>query len=140
MNLASTTQTAVADYRDDLIDAVTAQLDLGDASGLLILYDGTQPVDADTAVTTQTVLASLELDDPAFAAASAGTAVLASLPRTTEASASGTATWARIYDSDMVAIMDISVGGAGSGAELILDNTTVTAGYDVTITALSVTA
>lgn len=46
---------------------------------------------------------------------------------------SGTATWARFVDGDGVSVFDVSVGLLGSGAELILNTTTIIEGGGIRI-------
>jgi hypothetical protein len=46
-------------------DAIVDRVDLGGA-GKLRIYDGTQPADPDTAVSTQVLLAEITLANPAF--------------------------------------------------------------------------
>lgn len=84
-------------------------------SGTLVIYDGVQPADADTAVTTQNVLATIALAATAFNAA-AGSASAPStkglvLPATVTASRTGVAAWYRIWESNgTTAVADGSVG------------------------------
>jgi hypothetical protein len=57
----------------------------------------------------------------------------------TSADADGTATFARISDSDANAVADLTVGTTGSGADLILNTTTIVSGGEVSISAGSIT-
>lgn len=102
-------------------------IDGGATAGILIIYDGTQPVDVDTVVTTQVILAELLLSDPAFGAAVDGigkvTATANAISDDVSANNTGTATWFRVYDSNGVAIIDGSVGIAD--ADLILNSVNV---------------
>ena len=116
-------------------DEVTALLDAGAGAGKLRIYDGTQPADEDTAITTQNLLAELTLSDPAFGAAAdgnpGGEATANSITDDTSANASGTATWFRGVDSNNNGVIDGSCGT--SNADLILDSTTITAGQTVKV-------
>lgn len=125
VQLAAATRNAMADAAVDLIDIGTA--------GTLKIYDGTQPATGDTAVTTQNVLATFTLSDPAFGAASAGVATLSGTPKTVAASATGTATWFRIQASAGTNIMDGAVGT--SGAQLNLNTVSIVSGVNVSITS-----
>lgn len=102
-------------------------------SGSIIhLYDGTQPANANTAVSTQVLLVSLTIAG-GFGTDSNGTITLGSVTNGT-AGASGTSTWFRITKSDNTTIvMDGSVGT--SGADLNLNTTTISSGQVVSITA-----
>jgi hypothetical protein len=117
--------TAAADAVCDLLD-----------NGYLRIYDGSQPANADTAVTTQTLLAELRWNATAFGAASNGVATANSLTADTSADATGTASWFRALKSDgTTAVFDGSVGTAS--ADLILNSTSIVAGANVAITAFT---
>lgn len=99
---------------------------------IIHLYNGTQPANANTAVSTQTLLVSLTISG-SFGTDSNGTITLSSVSDGT-AVASGTATWFRITKSDgSTVVMDGSVGT--SGADLNLNTTTISATQTVSITA-----
>lgn len=102
-------------------------------SGCLIrLYQGTQPANANTAITTQTLLASLTISG-SFGTDSNGTLTLGSVTNGT-AGASGNADFFRIFKSDgTTVVMDGSVGT--SGADMNLNTTTISSGQTVSITA-----
>jgi hypothetical protein len=117
--------TAAADAVCDLLD-----------NGYLRIYNGSQPANADTAVTTQTLLAELRWNATAFGAASNGVAVANSITSDASADATGTATWFRALKSDgTTAVFDGSVGTAS--ADLILNSTGITAGANVAVTAFT---
>lgn len=103
------------------------------STGCLIrLYNGTQPANANTAISTQTLLVTLTVSG-AFGTDSNGTLTLGSVTNGT-AVASGTADFFRIVKSDgTTVVMDGSVGT--SGADLNLNTTTVASGQTVSITA-----
>jgi len=102
-------------------------------SGSIIrLYDGTQPANANTAISTQTLLVSLPIAG-VFGTDSNGTITLGAVTSGT-AVASSTATFFRIVKSDgTTVVMDGSVGT--SGADMNLNTTTVASGQTVSITA-----
>lgn len=102
--------------------------------GVLTLYNGTMPADADTAITTQTALASYTFANANFAAASSGQSALASAPTPTFI-AGGTVTWGRWQRGGYV--MDVSAGVAG--ADLILNTTNCVSGSPPTITSFTLT-
>ncbi len=92
-------------------------------SGAIInIYQGTQPANANTGITTQTLLVSCVLAG-AFGTDTNGTLTLGTVNNGT-AVASGTASFFRIFKSDgTTVVMDGSVGT--SGADLNLDTTTI---------------
>lgn len=118
-------------------DAVVDLIDAGAGAGKLRIYDGSKPATADTAISTQVLLAELTFSDPAFGAASNGVATASSITADSSANASGTASWFRIVDSNNNAIMDGTVGT--SGADLNLDSVSITLGQSVSVTSFTYT-
>jgi phosphatidylglycerophosphatase A len=105
-------------------------------SGYIRIYDGTRPTNADTAVGAQILLAELRFGATAFGASANG--VITANPITADASANagGTASWARILQSDGTTVLwDDEVGTAT--ANIILNSVTIGAGASVSITALT---
>ena len=117
------------------LDQITSKVG---ASGLLRIYDGTQPANPDTAVTSQVKLAELTCDATAFAGAASGGLLTANAISNANAVASGTASWFRLCKSDGTAVADGTVGA--SGTDLIIDNTSINSGQTVSVTSLTVTA
>lgn len=115
-------------------DAVTALLD----NGYLRIYDGSQPSTADTAITSQVLLAELRFSTPAFGAATNGAATANSITPDSSANASGTATWFRALQSNgTTAVFDGSVGT--SLANIVLSSTSISSGETVDITSFTYT-
>ncbi len=107
-------------------------------SGFLDLYDGSQPANANTAVSTQTRQAHLAFGNPAFGNGVAGVATANAI--TQDSNAAGSANpcaWCRLTKADGSAVLDGSVGLAG--CDLNLSATTITAGSVVTVTSLTIT-
>lgn len=89
---------------------------------------------------TGTVLATLNLPSDWMADASAGTKALAGVWQDSSADASGTAGHFRVYASDgTTAHWQGTVGVSGSGADLIVDSTSFTAGQSFTVTSWTLT-
>lgn len=87
-----------------------------------------------------TVLATLTLPSNWMADASGGTKALAGTWQDTSADATGTAAHFRIYASDgTTAGWQGTVGVSGSGAEMIVDSTSFTAGQSFTVTSFTLT-
>lgn len=113
------------------------------AGGKLDIYTGSQPATPDLAP-SGTLLASITLPSPCFAAASSGAIAKTGTWQDSSANASGTAGWARFKASgdddsedDAKVRMDVDVGeGAG---ELQIDNEDINAGQSVTVTAFTIT-
>jgi hypothetical protein len=115
-------------------DAVGNALD----SGYIRIYDGTQPATADTAISTQVLLAELRFGADAFGAAVAGVITANAITSDSSADATGTATWARILASNGTTVwFDGSVGTAS--ANVILATTSIVAAAVVSCSALTLT-
>lgn len=127
--------------RNAAADAVVDRADAGATGGLLRIYSGAQPATADDAA-SGTLLVEIVLPDPAFGAAASGVASLSSAATGT-AVATGTAGWCRVVDSTgAVTAFDGAVrasGDADAGEELVLDNTSIASGQDVTVNTLTYT-
>lgn len=120
--------------RNAMIDNCVGNLN----SGYLRIYDGTQPADADTAITSQVLLAELTWNATAFASASGASASANAIGSDTSANATGTATWFRCFKSDgTTVVFDGSVGTAT--ANLILNTTSIVATAIVSCSAFTVT-
>ncbi len=104
---------------------------------ILNIYDGTQPATPETAVSTQTLLATVTLASPAFGSASNGVITANAIADVT-VSASGTASWFRLLKSDnTTVIMDGSAGN--SGCDLNLNATALSAGAVFSTTSFTFT-
>ena len=102
--------------------------------GTIRIYTAPQPATADTAVTTQTLLASPTFGTPAFAAAVAGVATANAITADGDAAASGTANWARFVTSGGATIYDGTVGTTPA-AHCRLPSTTITIHGTVSVTS-----
>jgi hypothetical protein len=103
--------------------------------GTLCLYSGSQPANANTALEGNTMLATLTFGSPAWGAA-AGGEIVANPIGAGVGVASGTATFARIFEAGgTVVVMDLSVGTANAG--LILSTSAIIAGSTVTVSSLT---
>jgi len=105
------------------------------ASGLLRIYDGSQPANADTALDGQNQLAELALSATAMDAAADGEIDAASISDDEDADDTGTATWASLTTSAGVRVIDLSVGT--SDADLVLNSVAIAAGATVSVTSLT---
>lgn len=132
LRVATATRQAQCDAVVDLIDSDTPP-------GLLRIYDGTQPANANTAIGAQVLLAELTFGNPAFGAAnSSGVATANAITQDSAANATGTASWARIVTgtaNDTVFDCDVST----SGATINLNTTSIVTGGAVSITSFTIT-
>lgn len=111
------------------------------SSGGLKLYDGTRPTDADTAISTQNLLSTITLVDPAGTVEDdVFTANVDDLePALITSTGTKTASWARALDSSSGTICDLDVGLSGSGAAIILDNLSLVEGGLVSVLSFTIT-
>jgi hypothetical protein len=127
LKIANATASAACNGVVDLLD-----------NGYLRIYDGTQPANANTAVSTQTLLAELRYNATAFGAASNGVATANAFTADSSANATGTASWFRALASDgSTVVLDGSVGT--SSADLVLSTTSIVSGSEVEVTSQTVT-
>ena len=111
--------------------------------GTIKLYTGAAPANTETAA-TGTLLATLTFANPAFTlnAASNGADAVATanaITRDDAADATGTAGYYRIVTSGGTTIDQGTCGESGSGADLILVDTDITAGEPVEISSFTIT-
>jgi hypothetical protein len=117
---------------------------VGFNAGTLEIYDGTQPANADTATDSGNhLLGTYSFAAQGFgaASASAGNPAIATANAVTggNASASGTATWARAKKSGGAVLQDFSVGT--SGCDINFTSATFTNGISMpNITSFLITA
>lgn len=126
-------------------DSVVDLADIGttDAQASVSIYSGTPPANTDTALSGNTVLAELEMANPAFGAAvdaaPGGRAAAGAITDDTAADATGTATFFRIFDRDNVALIQGSVTVTAGGGDMEINSIAIQIGSKVEITSLTVT-
>jgi len=132
-NMRNTTTT-----RNQMLNAIRDRIDGGAGPGTINIRSGTQPASADLAE-TGTLLASIPFNDPCAPDASGGVLTMNVSPVLEDSSAdnTGTATWARIKDSNGNTIFDCDVGT--SGATINLNTVNIVAGGPVRITGFTIT-
>jgi hypothetical protein len=120
--------------RNEALNAILDNLN----TGKLRFYSGTRPTDADTALSGNTLLAELTFGATAFAAASGGVANANAISDDTAADATGTASFARLFESDGTTVVcDLSVGT--SGTEIVVATTSFVQFARIQVTALAIT-
>ena len=128
-----------AAQRKLMLDAIIASFN----SGIIRVYSGTQPADADAAVGAGTLLAELTLNATAFSApaavaSTAYTVTANAITADASANASGTPAWARIFASNgTTPLMDCTCGL--SGTDLIINASPISSGAPVSATSLTLT-
>ena len=118
--------------RTTRMQALLDALDAGAGAGHLKIYDGTRPATGGTATTLliDFTLGATPGTKPSGSVTN-GVLTLANVTAVT-ASASGTATWARLTTSAGVFVADYNVGT--SGADINMTSTSITSGQTIAIT------
>lgn len=121
--------------RNAQLDALNSQTG---TSAKLRIYNGTRPANANTAITSQTMLVELTCNATAFAAAASGGVLTANAISNGTAAATGTASWFRLWQSNgTTAIMDGDV--STTGADININNTSIATGQTVSVSSFTVT-
>ena len=122
---------------NNMIDELQTLLDAGSAGAKIKFYDGTRPAGPGTAVTTQTLVATLTASDPCGTTAG-GVLTFGTITDDTNCNGSSNpVTWARLTDSDNNAVIDLSVGT--SGEDINLSNTEIGSGDTLSMSSLTIT-
>ena len=124
-----------------MADGLAAYVD-GGTAGVIEIYDGTIPADADTAITTQVKLASLPFSATAFGAATdanpGALITAAAITSDSAADATGTAAWARIkQQAGGNTCFDVNVNT--SGAFITVNTTSFVIGATVSCSSFTMT-
>lgn len=131
-----------------MADALDAYANTGGVAKIIIYGSagGSVPATADTALTIPAqhqVLCTFDsthgpTQNPLFGNALTGTISLAGVPLTTAATATGTATFFRIYQNNGTTVVAQGTVGTSS-ADLVLNTVALTSGVNVTITSGTIT-
>jgi hypothetical protein len=124
------------DLRDAQNDQIEATLG---SSPILELRSGAAPANC-AAADSGTLIASMTLPADAFAASSAGVKSMQGTWQDLSADNAGTIAHYRLKTSGGVCKLQGPASASGGGGEVIVNNTTVTAGQQVSITSFTITA
>src|SRR5688572_2256330 len=97
--------------RHSFLNAITTSMG---TSGLLRIYDGTQPTNVATALGAQNKLAELVCSATFAPGASGGVLTASAITTDASADATGTASWGTLTTSAGTRIVDFSVGTSGA--------------------------
>lgn len=125
--------------RDSRLTLIKDAIDAGSGPGKCLFYTTDRPATG-AAITTQTLLSSITLNDPC-GTVSAGVLTFDVDPVPTDSSAddTGDAVWARIVTSADAFVADLSVGTTSSGADIIMNTVSIVSGLTVSIVSASIT-
>lgn len=124
--------------RNDRLDAIETNIS---TSAVLKIFTGSVPANCGTA-DSGTKLSQMALPSDWLANASSGSKVKAGTWQDTNAAATGTAGYFRIYPSSPTttnAGIQGTVTATGGGGDMTLDNTSIATGQTVTVAAFSLT-
>jgi hypothetical protein len=111
----------------------------GGTTPVLKIRTGSPPADCATA-DSGTVLATMTLPSDWMQAASAGSKTLSGTWQDSAADATGTAGHFRLYLSDgTTCILQGTVTASGGGGDMIIDNTSIATGQQVSVTSFTLT-
>lgn len=116
----------------DIVDAI----DAGVGAGIVKILSGAQPVGPHIAISDQSTLSEHLLSKPCATIAN-GIITFAPISDDDFANATGTATWARFFDSAGNAVADASVTLAGGGGDLQMNTVNFVINGPVRFTSLS---
>ncbi len=122
--------------RNAAVNAVAGLIDGGSSNGNITIRTGAAPTNT-TDPDSGTLLATLPMSDPAFGAASGGTATANSITSDTNIAATGTAGHFRAKDSSGGTVLQGSCGT--SGADINFDSVSFIAGGTCAISSLTLT-
>jgi hypothetical protein len=121
------------DLRNLQADALGAVFD----GGTLEIYTGTQPADPNSAP-TGSLLATINIPNPAFGAAAAGVIAKAGT-WSAVATDTGTAGWARFISASTNETFDVVVTEDPDDNDLLINTADITLGNTVTVISLTIT-
>ena len=124
--------------RNSALNTIRDAVDAGAGAGTIAVYDGTQPANADAALAGNTLLGTLTCSDPSAPGAAAGTLTLSAIAEDAAADATGTASFARIRDSNSATVFDCDISATGGGGTLQLNTTSIVIGGPIRITSFTI--
>jgi hypothetical protein len=127
--------------RNDMLNKIRDRIDAGSGAGTIKFYTGTQPANANAATSGNTLLGTLTFSDPSAGDAASGVLTFSAITQDTSADADGTATWARIADSDGNTVFDCDVGGTheSTTGTIQLNTSAIVTGGPIQISSFTLT-
>ena len=127
----------LAALRNNMLDEITALIDIDASAGEIRFYSGTQPA---TGGTVTTEVATCTFAVTSFPAASAGSMAANTIVADSNATG-GITTWFRVVDGAAVFVLDGTVTATAGGGDIELaGGTTIGAGATVDVTTFTVAA
>ena len=127
----------IVSVRDGMAQALINKIDGGGAAGTIRIYSGTQPANP-TVAASGTILSEHPMSFPC-ATVTNGVMVFGAITEDQYANATGTATWARFFDSTGAAVLDCSVTVSGGNGDLQMNTVNIVINGPVRFTSLQIT-
>lgn len=124
---------------DALRDILAAAFGDDFNSGLLRVYDGAPPADANAALGAQNLLAEITLPADAFGVPTTGVVAKSGTWDDQNINASGTAAWFRLLNATQARVLQGTVTATAGGGDMEVDDVNFVAGGVFTVTAFTVT-
>ena len=126
--------------RNSLLNSLALLLDptVGGGKATVNIYSGTKPANGDAAIGAAVLLGTLTFSDPVAPAASGGVLTMSAITQDASADATGTASWARVFDASGTGAWDGTVTATGGGGFIELNTVAIAAGGPIQITAMNV--
>lgn len=121
--------------RNDWGQDIITRLDAGAGPAQIRFYAGTQPASVNTAITGQTLLGTLTCSDPCGTVTN-GVVTFNAVTQDSEADATGTASFARLTDSDGNAVVDLDVTATGGGGAITMNTVAIVIGGPILMNSL----
>lgn len=122
-----------------VLTEINTRLNAGATGATVKVYTGTKPAGPDTAITSQVLLGTLTCATVAGTVASR-TLTFAAITQDSSADASGVATWARLADSNGLAVVDVDASVIGGTGFLQMNTTNIVELGPILIASLVITA
>lgn len=121
--------------RNAILTAIKTALEVGTQASTIAIYTGAKPSGPDSSVTSQIKLGTLTFSDTSIGSVSNGELTFGAITQDTSADNTGTATWARMFDGNGLAVIDVDVGTIGGNAFLQMNTVAVVATGPITMSS-----
>ena len=122
-----------------VLTEINTRLNAGATGATVKVYTGTKPAGPDTAISSQVLLGTLTCATTAGSVASR-TLTFAAITQDSSADATGVATWARLADSNGLAVVDVDASIIGGTGFLQMNTTNIVELGPILIASLVITA
>lgn len=125
--------------RNLMAQQLAAAFDSGTGPGYIQFYTAPMPASPSTAITTQDLLGTVTLSDPAAVTVADGVITFDDITLDTGADASGDTVWARGFNGDAVVVSDFDVSDLAGNGAIKLNTTTIYVGGPIMLDSLTIT-